>query len=80
MAFAGFFVGLFFIFMKNFDSELSLNTSDMSYISTLQISKEERVKMTEWIMKNRIEIPQDDLRASYLINKYPDRPWLDLSR
>lgn len=69
---AGFFLGLFFIFMKNFDSDLATaNTTAASYGSP-----QERSAMNEWAKKNNIDAPPGPNRVRYLISRYPDRPWL----
>lgn len=73
IAFAGFFIGLFFVFTKNFDSELSVSNSSSASVYG---SPQERTQADAWIKQNHITgIPSGPMRMRYLIDKYPDRPW-----
>lgn len=74
VAFAGFFIGLFFIFMRNYDSDLSTANS-VSSVAFYGLPQE-RILVKEWIKQNNIrDVPAGPTRMRYLINKYPDRPW-----
>ncbi len=75
LGFAGFFLGLFFLSMKNFDTELSVNTTE-AHLTSLQVSNQERTMMAVWVERNKISIPSDTDKIRYLLSKYPDRPWL----
>jgi len=70
---AVFFIGLIFIAMKNFDSEVTIITSEQVQVKT--ISATERELILDWISDNKVKIPEE-VGYRYLINKYPSRPWL----
>lgn len=70
---AAFFVGLIFISIKNFNSDVTIITSEQARVKT--ISATERVLISNWIRENKIEIPEE-VGYRYLIEKYPSRPWL----
>ena len=71
-----FFISLFFIAMKNFNTDIDILTLDYSTPKIRKISRSEVVFIQEWIKINQIEIPEG-LGYNYLVRKYPDRPWLD---
>ena len=74
LAFASFFVGLLFVSMKNYDSEL---TSNNSAIASAYGSPRERSVMNQWAEKNNINAPLGPNRVRWFLSNYPDRPWLN---
>lgn len=71
--FAAFFIGLIFIAMKNFDSDLTIITSEQTQIKTISVT--ERILIRDWLIESQIETPEK-VGYRYLIGKYPSRPWL----
>jgi hypothetical protein len=70
---SAFFVGLMFISVKNFSSDITIITSEQVQVKTMSVT--ERVLIREWIIKNSIEMPKE-IGFNYLIQEYPSRPWL----
>lgn len=73
MAFAVFSIGLVFISIKNFNSDITIITSEQVQVKT--ISATERELIRNWISENKVEIPEE-VGYRYLVQKYPSRPWL----
>ncbi len=72
-----FFIGLMFIAVKNFGSDMDVMTAmDTNHIKTLAISQSEVVLIQDWVKNNGIVLPEGS-GFRYLLRKYPDRPWLD---
>lgn len=71
-----FFIGLLFIAVKNFETDVDIMTTTGTGIKTLKISGEETVLIKDWISRNNVIIPSGS-GYRYLLRKYPDRPWLD---
>lgn len=70
---AAFFIGLIFISVKNFGSDVSVINSEQVRIKT--VSTAERVLIQNWIKENDVEIPEG-VWYKYLLERYPSRPWL----
>lgn len=70
---AVFFIGIMFVMLKNFDSDITVITSEQVQVRT--ISATERVLIQDWIKENNVKIPEE-VGYRYLIEKYPSRPWL----
>ena len=51
-----FFVGLIFIALKNFNSDLIVLDSQSAQVKT--ISTTERYLINDWIQRNKIEVPE----------------------
>lgn len=68
-----FFIGLIFISIKNFNTDVTIITSEQAQVKT--ISATERELIRNWIKESNIEIPEE-VGYRYLIEKYPSRPWL----
>ncbi|KKR88661.1 MAG: hypothetical protein UW43_C0002G0067 [Candidatus Yanofskybacteria bacterium GW2011_GWA1_44_21] len=68
-----FFVGLIFITMRNFNSDISIMNSTQAKVKG--ISATESVLIRDWVKQNDIKIP-DGKGYRYVISKYPARPWL----
>ena len=71
-----FFIGLLFIAMKNFSSDIDVLSVGLHNNRIVRVSQAEKFLIQEWIRDNDIEIPGGK-GYNYLIGKYPDRPWLD---
>ena len=67
-----FFIGLFFIALKNFNSDSIIFNSQNFQIKT--ISNTERDLINNWIKENNIEIPEGN-GYRYIIQQYPSKPW-----
>jgi hypothetical protein len=72
-----FFIGLMFIAVKNFESDIDVMSAidTSSGIKTAPVSKTEVALIQEWVKINSIVIPEGS-GFRYLLRKYPDRPWL----
>lgn len=69
---AGFFIGFLFITMRNFNSDMSMSLQQ----NTIKIiSPTERELMEKWMSDNGIKIPEGKSYL-YLIQSYPNKPWL----
>ena len=68
-----FFVGLIFIALKNFSSDVVLLEADQTRVKT--ISSTERTLIANWVKENDIELPEGEGHR-YLIRKYPNKPWI----
>ncbi len=68
-----FFIGLIFIALKNFSSDVVILESDQTRVKT--ISSTERTLIENWVQENNIELPQGE-GYRYLIKKYPNNPWI----
>lgn len=68
-----FFIGLFFIALKNFNSDLVILDSQSAQVKT--ISTTERYLIDGWIRDNQIEVPEGK-GYRYVIHQYPSKPWL----
>lgn len=68
-----FFVGLLFIAMKNFSSDVLVLEADTTQVKT--ISGTERLLIQNWVEENNIQIPEGQ-GYRYVIRKYPNKPWI----
>ena len=68
-----FFVGLMFIALKNFNSDIILLEADQTKVKT--VSSTERTLIESWVQGNNITLPEGE-GYRYLIRKYPNKPWI----
>ena len=68
-----FFIGLIFIALKNFNTDVVALEADQTRIKT--ISSTERKLIEGWVSENDIKIPEGE-GYRYLIRKYPNKPWI----
>lgn len=68
-----FFVGLIFIALKNFSSDVLVLEADTTQVKT--ISGTERLLIQNWVEDNNIVIPEGQ-GYRYVIRKYPNKPWV----
>lgn len=68
-----FFVGLMFIALKNFNSDVIVLESDTTRVKT--ISSTERELIENWVRDNNIQIPEGE-GFRYLMRIYPGKPWI----
>ncbi|MEX2090684.1 MAG: hypothetical protein WD989_00950 [Candidatus Paceibacterota bacterium] len=68
-----FFVGLIFITLKNFSSDVVVLEADQTRVKT--ISSTERILIESWVKDNNIQLPEGE-GYRYLIRKYPNKPWI----
>ena len=66
-----FFVGLIFIALKNFNSDLIVLDSQSAQVKT--ISTTERYLINDWIQRNKIEVPESK-GYRYIIQRYLANP------
>ncbi len=67
-----FCVGLIFVSLENFNSDLLVLDSQNVRLKT--ISNSERYLINSWLEDNQIEVPQGK-GYRYVVNQYPSRPW-----
>lgn len=67
-----FFVGLFFIALKNLNSDLIVLDSQSAQVKT--ISTTERYLIDSWIKDNQIKVSEGE-GYRYIIKQYPNKPW-----
>ncbi len=70
---AVFFIGLFFIALKNFNSDSIILESQGAQVKT--ISNTERQLINSWVQENNIQVPEGK-GYRYVIQQYPDKPWI----
>jgi len=72
-----FFIGLIFIAVKNFETDMDVDMimNISNSISTRKMSQTELVLLREWIKNSEVEIPEGQ-GYKYLMREYPNRPWL----
>lgn len=68
-----FFIGLIFIALKNFSSDVLILEADQAQVKT--ISGTERRLIENWVKDNDVIIPEGE-GFRYLIRKYPNKPWI----
>ena len=73
---AFFFIGLLFISIRNFESDMDVMIATAANNKVSLVSNSERVLIREWIKDNSIDIPGGS-GYKYILRKYPSRPWLD---
>mgnify|MGYP001592713850 CR=1 FL=1 len=71
-----FFIGLLFIAIKNFNTDIDIMTVSSNTPNIRKISDSELALVQEWIKINHVEIPEGR-GYNYLMRRYPGRPWLD---
>jgi len=76
LMFALFAVGVIFIALKNFNSDLAVIDIQESQAHVKPIPSTERKLMETWIKENNIQIPKDK-GFRYILEMYPNRPWLN---
>lgn len=69
-----FFIGFIFIALDKFNSDVTIINAGSGQVKT--ISATERTLIRNWMTENHIEIPED-VGFNYVVDQYPDRPWLD---
>ncbi len=67
-----FFVGLIFIALKNFNSDVIILDSQTVQVKT--ISSTERDLINNWVQDNQLDIPKGK-GYRYIIQQYPSKPW-----
>ena len=68
-----FFVGLIFIALKNFSSDVLVLEAGATQVKS--ISNTERLLIQNWVQDNNIEVP-DGQGYRYVIRKFPNKPWI----
>ena len=68
-----FFIGLIFIALKNFNSDVAIVGAEQAHAKT--ISNTERALIENWVKEKNIELPERE-GFRYLIKRYPDKPWI----
>lgn len=75
------FISILFISIKNFNSELEILSTDYSQISSPErrsnfITPSEKVLISSWANEGGIKAPEGRAFYKYMLERYPDRPWL----
>lgn len=71
-----FFIGLLFISIKSYETELDIMIATATNNKVGRFSESEKVLIRDWILDNDVELPEGS-GYKYLLRKHPDRPWLD---
>ena len=71
-----FFIGLVFIAIKNFNSDIDVMAATDSNNKVSIVSQSERTLIQQWIEANGVQLPAGT-GYKYILRKYPGRPWLD---
>lgn len=71
---SAFFVGFFIIAVKNFNSDTDILNSSSVKLRT--VSPEEKSMIDQWLQQNNIGISAPEVGYRYIIQKFPDKPWL----
>ena len=71
-----FFIGLLFISIKNFNSDVDIINGTYNNARVSKVSQTELVLIKDWVQDNKINIPEGR-GYRYLIRKYPNKPWLE---
>lgn len=72
-----FFIGLIFISIKNFNSDIDImNGTYNNNPRVVRVSQTELILIQSWVQDNNIVIP-DGSGYKYLLRKYPSKPWLN---
>lgn len=71
-----FFIGLIFIAIKNFNSDIDIMNGTYDNSRIIRVSQTEQILIQAWVHDNNIDVP-DGLSYKYLLRKYPGRPWLN---
>lgn len=71
-----FFIGLLFISIKNFESDIDILNGTYAVSRPSKVTQTELILIQSWISENKIAIPEGR-GYKYLIRKYPGKPWLD---
>ncbi|MBI2057621.1 MAG: hypothetical protein HYT63_01400 [Candidatus Yanofskybacteria bacterium] len=73
-----FFIFFFFIIIKNFNSDIDVETLQASNIKRIKVvSVPERKLIDGWLEDNIsvVIIPESESKYRYILKKYPDKPW-----
>lgn len=68
-----FFTGVLFVAIKNYESDQIVLDASVTQVKSM--SSTERQIIAQWIKDNNIPVP-DGQGYRYLIQEYPNRPWL----
>jgi len=71
----GFFVGVIFIAVKNFNSDIAIAEAQSGDVELKYVSQTERELINTWIADNNMTFPEGK-GYRYIIKTYPDKPWL----
>lgn len=76
LIFSSFLLGLFFIVRENVNNDIEALSANSGYVRTF--SNRERALIGKWLEKNKAEISGDGNKIKSLLEKYPERPWLEV--
>ena len=71
--FSIFFVAIFFSIYNKAIDEMDAYSSSISGVNNL--SKKQKNDIDLWITRNKINIPIQENRYLYVIDRYPNKPW-----
>jgi hypothetical protein len=67
-------VGFFIIAVKNFNSDVDVLNATTAKAKV--ISPQERMLIDQWLEENNAGISAQDVGYKYILNKFPNRPWI----
>lgn len=71
---SAFLVGWFLIAVRNFNSDTEILNSSSAKLRT--VSPEEKLLIDQWLQQDNIGISASEVGYRYIIQKFPDKPWL----
>jgi hypothetical protein len=71
---SAFLVGWFLIAVRNFNSDTEILNSSITKLRT--VSPEEKSSIDQWLQQDNIGISASEVGYRYIIQKFPDKPWL----
>lgn len=74
LAVSVFLVGWFLIAVKNFNSDNEILNSSITKLKT--VSPEEKSLIDQWLRQDNVGISASEVGYRYIIQKFPDKPWL----
>lgn len=74
LAVSAFLVGWFLIAVRNFNSDTEILNSSSTKLRT--VSPEEKSLIDQWLQQDNIGISASEVGYRYIIQKFPDKPWL----
>ena len=69
-----FVVGFLFTSMKAFNADIDILSNQEAKIKIISLG--EKNLINEWASQNDINIPDGKPRYRYILENYPERPWL----
>lgn len=74
MAISASLVGFFIIAVRNFNSDVDVLNSTTAKARV--VGSQERMLIDQWLEENGTGISVQDVGYKYILNKFPNRPWI----